>query len=152
MNKKVLAVISLTALAFYINRQLEKAKNIMFSILKIKPNLSEVSYYNFEKLPLDAKIKLSNPTDLQIKINSLNVQLLYKGVVLTTAFKTDLIEIKAKGETIINLTLLIDIVNLSANIRDLIQAFFEGSGTEIKIKGFIDTNIGRIQLNELYKF
>tara|TARA_R110000868_G_scaffold492_2_gene3667 strand:- start:305 stop:763 length:459 start_codon:yes stop_codon:yes gene_type:complete len=152
MDKKVLTVIGLTALAFYINQQIERAKNIMFKILKIKPNLSEVAYYNFEKLPLDAKIKLTNPTDIQIKINSLNIQLFYKGVNLTTAFKTDIIEIKAKGETIINLTLLIDIVNLSANIRDLIKAFFEGSGTEIKIKGFIDSNLGRLQLNEIYKF
>lgn len=152
MNKKILTILGLTALAFYINNQLEKTKKIMFKILKIKPILSEISYYNFEKLPLEAKIKLINPTDLTLKVNSINLQLLYKGVVLTTAFKTDIIEIKAKGETIINLNLLIDIVNLSANIRDLMNAFFEGSGTEIKIKGFIDTSFGRLQLNEIYKF
>jgi LEA14-like dessication related protein len=152
MNQKVLAVLGLTALAFYINNQIEKGKKIMFKILKIKPILSEITYYNFEKLPLEAKIKLINPTDLTLKVNSINVQLLYKGVVLTTAFKTDLIEIKAKSETVVNLNLLIDIVNLSANIRDLLNAFFEGSGTEIKIKGFIDTSFGRLQLNEVYKF
>ena len=152
MNKKILAVLSLTALAFYVNQQIEKGKQIMFKILKIKPILSDITYYKFEKLPLQAKIKLTNPTDLTLKINSLNVQLYYKGVVLTTAFKTELIEIKAKGETVINLNLLIDIVNLSANIKELLNAFFEGSGTEIKIKGFIDTNIGRMQLNEIYKF
>jgi LEA14-like dessication related protein len=152
MNKKILAVIGITALAFYINQQIQKSKKIMFKILKIKPILSELAYYNFEKLPLEAKVKLINPTDLTLKVNSLNVQLFYKGVNLTTAFRTELIEIRAKGETIINLNLLIDIVNLSANIRDLLNAFFEGSGTEIKIKGFIDTNIGRLQLNEIYKF
>lgn len=152
MNKKVFTILGLTALAFYINNQLEKSKKIMFKILKIKPILSEITYYNFEKLPLEAKIKLINPTDLTLKVNSINVQLLYKGVVLTTAFKTEIIEIKAKGETIVNLNLLIDIVNLSANIRDLMNAFFEGSGTEIKIKGFIDTSLGRLQLNETYKF
>ena len=152
MNKNVFRILGLTALAFYINNQLEKSKKIMFKILKIKPILSEITYYNFEKLPLEAKVKLINPTDLTLKVNSINVQLLYKGVVLTTAFKTDIIEIKAKGETIVNLNLLIDIVNLSANIRDLMNAFFEGSGTEIKIKGFIETSLGRLQLNEIYKF
>lgn len=152
MNKKIIAVLSLTALAFYVNQQIERGKKTMFKILKIKPILSELTYYKFEKLPIEAKIKLINPTDLTLKVNSINIQLLYKGVVLTTAFKTDTIEIKAKGETILTLNLLIDIVNLSANIKDLLNAFFEGSGTEIKIKGFIDTNIGRMQLNELYKF
>lgn len=152
MNKKILAVLGITALAIYINQQIERSKNIMFKILKIKPNLSEVAYYKFEKLPLDAKIRLTNPTDLTIKINSLNVQLFYKGVNMATAFKTELIEIRAKGETIINLTLLIDIVNLSANINELIKAFVAGSGVEVKIKGFIDSNLGRLQLNENYKF
>lgn len=152
MDKRLLTIIGFTALALYINQQIERGKQIMFKILKIKPVLSDITLYGFEKLPIEAKIRLTNPTDLTIKINSLNVQLLYKGVVLTTAFKTDLIEIKAKGETIINLNLLIDILNLSANIKDLIAKFLEGSGTEIKIKGFIDTNIGRLQLNEIYKF
>lgn len=152
MDKRLLTIIGFTALALYINQQIERGKQIMFKILKIKPLLSDITLYGFEKLPIEAKIKLTNPTDLTIKINSLNIQLLYKGVVLTTAFKTDLIEIKAKGETIINLNLLIDILNLSANIKDLIAKFLEGSGTEIKIKGFIDTNIGRLQLNEIYKF
>jgi LEA14-like dessication related protein len=152
MNNKVLTVIGITALAFYFNQQYQRSKNIMFKILKIKPILNEAAYYNFTKLPLDAKIKLTNPTDLKLKINALNIQLYYKGVNLTSAFKTDQFEINAKGETIINLTLLIDIVNLSANIRDLINAFFEGSGTEIKIKGFIDSSLGRMVLNENYKF
>lgn len=152
MNKNILAVFGLTALALYINQQIERGKQIMFKILKIKPVLNELSYYGFEKLPLEAKIRLTNPTDLTVKINSLNVQLFYKGVNLTTAFKTDLIEIKAKGETIINLNLLIDILNLSANVKDLIKAFFEGSGTEIKLKGFVDTNLGRLVINENYKF
>jgi LEA14-like dessication related protein len=124
----------------------------MFKIIKIKPVLSDITLYGFEKLPIEVKIKLTNPTDLTVKINSLNVQLYYKGVNLTTAFKTDLIQIKAKGETIITLNLLIDIINLSANIKDLIAAFLEGSGTEIKLKGFVDTNLGRLVISENYKF
>jgi LEA14-like dessication related protein len=124
----------------------------MFKIIKIKPILSDISLYGFEKLPIEAKIRLTNPTDIEVKINSLNLQLFYKGVNLTTAFKTDQITIKAKNETIINLSLLIDIVNLSANIKDLIAAFLDGSGTEIKIKGFIDTNLGRMVISENYKF
>lgn len=150
--KNILAVFGLTALALYINQQIQRGKQIMFKIIKIKPVLSELSYYGFTKLPLEAKIKLTNPTDLTVKINSLNVQLFYKGVNLTTAFKTEQIQIQAKGETIINLTLLIDVLNLSANVKDLIKAFFEGSGAEIKLKGFIDTNLGRFVLNENYKF
>lgn len=152
MNKRNIFIILGTVLGIYFYKQYQKGQKIMFKIIKIKPNLSEVAYYNFEKLPLEAKIKLSNPTDLQIKVNSLNIQLFYKGVVLSSAFRTEQIEILAKGETILNLTLLIDIVNLSANIRELIKAFIEGSGTEIKLKGFVDTNLGRLQLNEIYKF
>ena len=150
--KNILAVFGLTALALYINQQITRGKQIMFKIIKIKPVLSDITLYGFEKLPIEAKIKLSNPTDLTVKINSLNVQLFYKGVNLTTAFKTDKIEIKAKGETIITLNLLIDIVNLSANIKDLIAAFLDGSGTEIKLKGFVDTNLGRLVISETYKF
>lgn len=152
MNKKYLWIFGLTAIGLYINQQYKRGNEIMFKILKIKPVLSELSYYGFEKLPLEAKIQLTNPTDLTVKINSLNVQFFYKGVNLTTAFKTDQIEIKAKGETILNLTLLIDILNLSANVKDLIKAFLEGSGAEIKLKGFIDTNLGRFVISENYKF
>jgi LEA14-like dessication related protein len=152
MNKKYLWIFGLTALGLYINQQINRGKQIMFKIIKIKPVLSDITLYGFEKLPIEAKIKLSNPTDLTVKINSLNVQLFYKGVNLTTAFKTDKIEIKAKGETIITLNLLIDIVNLSANIKDLIAAFLDGSGTEIKLKGFVDTNFGRLVISETYKF
>jgi LEA14-like dessication related protein len=150
--KNILAVFGLTALALYINQQIKRGKQIMFKIIKIKPVLSDITLYGFEKLPIEAKIKLTNPTDLTVKINSLNVQLYYKGVNLTTAFKTDKIEIKAKGETIITLNLLIDIINLSANIKDLIAAFLDGSGTEIKLKGFVDTNLGRLVISENYKF
>lgn len=152
MNKKYLWIFGLTALGLYINQQINRGKQIMFKIIKIKPVLSDISLYGFEKLPIEAKIRLTNPTDLTVKINSLNVQLFYKGVNLTTAFKTDKIEIKAKGETIINLNLLIDILNLSANIKDLIAAFLDGSGTEIKLKGFVDTNLGRLVISETYKF
>ena len=152
MNKRYLWIFGLTALGLYINQQINRGKQIMFKIIKIKPVLSDITLYGFEKLPIEAKIKLSNPTDLTVKINSLNVQLFYKGVNLTTAFKTDKIEIKAKGETIITLNLLIDIVNLSANIKDLIAAFLDGSGTEIKLKGFVDTNLGRLVISETYKF
>jgi LEA14-like dessication related protein len=150
--KNILAVFGLTALALYINQQIQRGKQIMFKIIKIKPLLSNITLYNFEKLPIEVKLKLTNPTDLTVKINSLNVQLYYKGVNLTTAFKTDLIEIKAKGETVINLNLLIDILNLSANIKDLIAAFLDGSGAEIKLKGFVDTNLGRLVISENYKF
>jgi LEA14-like dessication related protein len=150
--KNILAVFGLTALALYINQQIQRGKQIMFKIIKIKPLLSNITLYNFEKLPIEVKIKLTNPTDLTVKINSLNVQLYYKGVNLTTAFRTDVIEIKAKGETVINLNLLIDILNLSANIKDLIAAFLDGSGAEIKLKGFVDTNLGRLVISENYKF
>jgi LEA14-like dessication related protein len=152
MNKKYLWIFGLTALGLYINQQINRGKQIMFKIIKIKPVLSDITLYGFEKLPIEVKIKLSNPTDLTVKINSLNVQLFYKGVNLTTAFKTDKIEIKAKGETVINLNLLIDILNLSANIKDLIAAFLDGSGAEIKLKGFVDTNLGRLVISENYKF
>lgn len=152
MKNKYLWIFGLTALGLYINQQINRGKQIMFKIIKIKPVLSDISLYGFEKLPIEVKIRLTNPTDLTVKINSLNVQLFYKGVNLTTAFKTDKIEIKAKGETIINLNLLIDILNLSANIKDLIAAFLDGSGTEIKLKGFVDTNLGRLVISETYKF
>lgn len=139
-------------LGVYFYKQYQKAKQFMISINKVKTDFNSLINYNYEKLPLKITLKLVNPTDVIFKINSFNVKIYYKGVLMGTTFTTQTINIKPKETTFTTIDFLIDIINLSSNFRDLVKVFLEGSGTEIYLKGFIDSNFGRIQINENYKF
>lgn len=150
MSKSRIIIFFATIIGLYAYGQFNKAKEIMFKILKVKPNFTDLAYYKFEKLPLDVFVKLTNPTDIIATINTLNVKLLYNSVEIASAFKTEKFQIAAKGETTLTISCLVDIVNLSINVNDIIKKFASGSGTNLKIKGFVDTNFGRLVISENY--
>ena len=150
MKTGYLVLIGAIVGTYYVYSQIEKSKNIMFSIVgKLKPNISDLIKSGFLSLPINASIRLTNPLDIGAKVNVINLALYYNNTVVGNVVKTDQFTITAKESTIIPVTFLIDTLNLSTSVGTLINNIKNNiPGINLTIKGFVDSNVGRLQLNE----
>ena len=135
---------------YFLYDQFIKSKNVMFSIVgKLKANIQDFINSGFQNLPLSTNISIFNPLDIGAKINTINIALYYNETFITSITKVDKFDLQPNQSTIIPVTFNIDVLNLSGAVLQLID-LIKNNQTNINLvaKGFVNSNLGRLQINE----
>lgn len=148
--KNGIIIISALLIISQLYAELVKAKNIVFKIISLKPDLAGASKYLFQQLPINVKIKLTNASGLQATINTINLRIFLNNKQIGAVTKTDKFTIEGKQDTIFTLEVLVDVLNLGLNIGSIVSLLTTGKTitTDVEVKGFIDSSMGRLIVNE----
>jgi len=152
MKNKSIIILSGLIVSYYLYSQFNKAKNIMFKIVgKIKPDFKSIPVYEFKKLPININVELTNPTDFEISVNTINLKLYQNNQLIGSAIKSDKFKIGAMGKTIVPIIILIDLENIGITLTKLIKIFTDPDNQQTyQFRGFIDSTLGRLVLAENY--
>lgn len=152
MRNKSIIILSGLIISYYFYSQFYKAKNVMFKIVgKIKPDFKSIPTYEFKKLPININVELTNPTDFEISISTINLKLYQNNQLIGSAIKTDKFKIGAMGKTFVPIVILIDLENIGITMTKLIQIFTDPENKQTyQIRGFVDSTLGRLVLAENY--
>lgn len=152
MRNKSIIILSGLILSYYFYSQYHKAKNLMFKIVgNVKPDFKSIPVYEFKKLPVNINVELTNPTEFEISVNTINLKFYLNNQELGSAIKSDKFKIGALGKTYVPIIILIDLANVGINISTLIQYFTNPDKSQTyQIRGFVDSSLGRLVLAENY--
>lgn len=135
---------------YFIYDQFLKSKNVMFSIVgKLTPNIQDFINSGFQNLPISTNIKIFNPLDFGAKISTINIGLYYNENFITSITRVQNFDLQPNQATIIPVTFNVDVLNLAGSVVKLIDAIKNNvPGVNITAKGFVQSNFGRLQINE----
>ena len=150
MRNKPIIILSGLIVGFYFYSQIKKSKQIMFKIVgKIKPDFKSIPDYEFRKLPVNVNVQLTNPTDFEISINTINLKLYQNNQLIGEAIKSNKFKIGANGQTIVPIVVLIDLENIGITLTKIMDMFKNPDKNQTyQIRGFIDSTLGRLVLAE----
>ena len=150
MKRKPIYILTGLIVGLYFYSQIKKSKEIMFKIVgKVKPDFKSIPDYEFKKLPINISVELTNPTDFEIQVNTINLKLYQNNQLIGEAIKSDKFKIGAKGKTIVPIIILIDLQNIGITLTKIIYMFKNPDNQQTyQIRGFIDSTLGRLVLAE----
>lgn len=150
MKSKPIIILSGLIFGYYFYSQIKKSKQIMFKIVgKIKPDFKSIPVYEFKKFPINVNVQLTNPTDFEINVNTINLKLYQNNQLIGSAIKTNQFKIGANGNTIVPIVILIDLENIGITMTKIIEMFKNPDTKQTyQIRGFIDSTLGRLVLAE----
>jgi hypothetical protein len=150
MKRKPIYILTGLIVGLYFYLQIKKSKEIMFKIVgKVKPDFKSIPDYEFKKLPININVELTNPTDFEIQVNTINLKLYQNNQLIGEAIKSDKFKIGAKGKTIVPIIILIDLQNIGITLTKIIYMFKNPDNQQTyQIRGFIDSTLGRLVLAE----
>jgi LEA14-like dessication related protein len=147
---KLIGLASLGALGLFLLRQYSKAKEINFKLISVGVNRDKLTSLIAAILPLRIKAYIINPTDLEIELKGLKLDVYLNDEFIGNVFKTFAAStsIRAKDKSKLLLDADIDLRRIGKTIRFFMD-YFQGLKTgKVYIKGYLITNFGSYQINE----
>jgi hypothetical protein len=152
MKYYFIPLLILSGVGYYAYTQIKKAKNVKIGFRFLAPKLNLLPQYGFEKLPVEIGLFLQNITDFTVKIETIKIDVYFNEKLVTTLFKTANFEIKANQKNDFTMTALIELKNLGFTLNEIINFFSKNTKANIYLRGFVNTNLGRANINEKLNF
>jgi LEA14-like dessication related protein len=147
---KFIGLASLGALTWFIIRQYAKSKEVNFKLINVGINKDKLTNLLLAYLPLRVKAYIINPTDFEIDLKGLKLDIYLNNEFIGNIVKTfpSATTIKAKDKSKITLDAEIDLTRLGKTIRFFMDYFQGLKKGKIYVKGYLISNLGSYQINE----
>ncbi len=147
---KFIGLASLGALTWFIIRQYAKSKEVNFKLINVGINKDKLTNLLLAYLPLRVKAYIINPTDFEIDLKALKLDIYLNDEFIGNIIKTfpSATRIKAKDKSKITLDVEIDLTRLGKTIRFFMDYFQGLKKGKIYVKGYLISNLGSYQINE----
>ena len=147
---KFIGLASLGALTWFIIRQYAKSKEVNFKLINVGINKDKLTNLLLAYLPLRVKAYIINPTDFEIDLKALKLDIYLNDEFIGNIIKTfpSATRIKAKDKSKITLDAEIDLTRLGKTIRFFMDYFQGLKKGKIYVKGYLISNLGSYQINE----
>lgn len=147
---KIIGLASLGALTWFLVRQYAKSKEVNFQLLNIGINREKLSNLLMAYLPLRIKANIVNPTDFEIEVKGLKLDIYLNDEFIGNVVKSfpSATKIKAKDKTKVTLDAELDLSRLGKTIRFFMDYFQGLKKGKIFVKGYLISNLGSYQVNE----
>lgn len=147
---KLIGLASLGALSWFIVKQYAKSKEVNFQLLNIGINRDKLANLLMAYLPLRVKANIVNPTDFEIELKGLKLDVYLNDEFIGNIVKTfpGSTKIKSKDKTKITLDAELDLSRIGKTIRFFMDYFQGLKKGKIFVKGYLISNLGSYQINE----
>ena len=147
---KLISLASLGAIGYFLLKQYAKAKKVNFKLISVTINREKLTSLLAAILPLNLKAYIINPTDFEIELKGLKLDIYLNDEFVGNVFKTFAAStmIKAKDKSKLLLNAEIDLTRIGKTIRFFMDYFQGVKKGKIFVKGYIISNLGSYQVNE----
>lgn len=149
---KIIGLASLGALTWFLVRQYAKSKEVNFKLITIGLNKEKLTNLLLAYLPLRVKAYIINPTNFEIEIKGLKLDIFLNEVFVGNIVKSfpAATAIKANDKTKITLDAEIDLARIGKTLRFFMDYFQGLKKGKIYVKGYLISNLGSYQINESF--
>jgi LEA14-like dessication related protein len=145
--KKYFPIITLAAAAYgviyWLRKKAAAGKNLRYEIADIAIDIPKILESNFARIYFNTKLRLINDESVSVNIKSINLNVFVGDRPFGPIVKNDSFSVPAKSNQIISLDTSFSSLSAIALIKDII---FEGLQDPIIVNGYIQTDLGRVNI------
>lgn len=146
--KKYIPYISVAAigygLIYWLMNKKKAGQNLKFVPVDIGIDTKKIKRAFFTKIFFNIKLMLTNEEAASVNVKSIDLVISVNGKILGYVNNQDGFVVEARNSKTINLETSISSLGLIGFIRDLIK---DGFKFPVNVKGFINTDLGKIDIN-----
>jgi len=128
-------------LVYFLKNKARAGANLKYVPIDIAIDLKRSNLLN---IVYTVKIKLINSENASIVVNNINLNVVVEGIDFGNLSKTEDFRVDAQSEKIISFDASFSSIGALGLIRKIIQ---QGLNLEVSVNGFIDTDLGRVNVD-----
>lgn len=144
MKNLLLAGGAIAALVYFLRRKKAAAENIKVEPVDIAIDSQRSAASLFSRIYYRVKLRLINDELASVNVSAINLNIVVNGRELAKINNTTVFKVDSKSQQVINLDAVISTYGAVQIIKDLI---IEGLNIDINVTGYLDTDLGRVNVN-----
>ena len=142
MNKLLLGLAAAAGVAYiYLKGKKESIENLLFNPVGIAINKAKT---NFLRLVFNFKLQVTNPGNFAVNIQSIDLDVLVNGRVISNFSKQLPVMIAAKKTELLDIEIAVQ--NLTV-IETILNAIADGGKITVSLQGEVITDLGKANIN-----
>jgi LEA14-like dessication related protein len=135
---------AVAALIYFLRQKKAAGQNLKIQPLDIAIDTARSRQSRWLNIFYNLKLKLINTENASVNVSNITFDVFINNIRVGNVNRKDKFVVKAQSEQIVNIESSINTIGIANLILNLIQ---EGFKFDIKIAGFVDTDLGRLNLN-----
>ena len=146
--KKILPIVAVLSagayIVYFLKNKARAGQNLKYEFLDIAIDLEKTLKSRFSKIYYDLSINLINSENASVVLKNINFNVSVNGKNLGNVAQTINFTVPAESTKKVDLQISFQTLGLISLIRD---AIIQGLKFDINVNGFIETDLGRIEVN-----